>query len=92
MNGDYLFTTSLCPGVVQLEHHKRGFQLWHITTMRKAHRCAECGDWIRKGERAFLPVTNSDNRRHRLHVRCVRKLWENEHEPVAAWMQSEETR
>jgi len=75
MKGNYLFVATLIdPGVVHLEHYRHGLQLWRIGKMRKSHRCAECGDEIAKEEEAFLPVTNSGNRWHRLHVKCVDRL------------------
>lgn len=81
MKGDYLFEADLCQGVVQLEHHEHGIQLWRHLTTRKVHRCIECGMPIEKGEVVFAPVINSNNRGHRIHLDCVawlRKMNEGE--------------
>lgn len=41
-------------------------QVWTATTMRKRHTCAVCAQPIAAGMRAFRPITNADNRLHRV--------------------------
>jgi len=44
---------------------------WALCKTRKDQKCADCGEYIPKGNAAFRPVGNGMGRRRRLHVGCV---------------------
>jgi hypothetical protein len=48
--------------------------LWTICTLKKLHHCDRCKVALPPGERAWRPITNSNDRMHRLCVSCVDHL------------------
>lgn len=50
-----------------------GKQLWTLVKIRKARECSVCRGKIDKGSEAFRPLTNGNNRYHRIHPECIPK-------------------
>ena len=71
---EYKLTGALNEGVVRLESHQYGTQLWTRGRARKDCRCAGCSKNIAKKSDRFAPITNGYNRMERLCIRCVERL------------------
>lgn len=54
----------------------RGFppKIWTECTVRKEHNCIVCDGKIVIGQRAHRPITNGNNRMHRICPDCILKI------------------
>lgn len=48
-----------------------GQQLWTLVKTRKPRKCSVCRGEIAIGTGAFRPLTNGNNRYHRIHPGCI---------------------
>lgn len=48
-----------------------GAQVWSRAKLRKAKQCRVCGRRMLVGDRAYRPITNGQNRWHRMCLSCV---------------------
>ena len=55
-------------------HWKYGRQIWTKCKMRKLHKCSVTGKTIEKGDTAFRPITNSNNRSDRITFDGIEEL------------------
>jgi hypothetical protein len=69
--GDYTHIDRLCKGAISLQHWSHGRQVWTLAFMRKKHVCRVCKQEIVSGAKAYRPITNSDNRYHRICPECI---------------------
>jgi len=58
-------------GFVVLKSVSFPARIWVECTVRKDHRCAVCDEDIEKGQQAHRPVTNGNNRMHRICPTCI---------------------
>lgn len=66
MLGKYTFVKILNKGLVGLSHPIFGNQLWHEVKLRKPKNCIITGANLKAGDMAFSPITNGNNRMHRI--------------------------
>ena len=55
----------LIPNIVM-----RGPEMWHICTVRKPHECCKCLSLIRRGDKAYRPLTKNNN--SRFCINCIK--------------------
>ncbi len=70
----YRFVARLSPGLVRLSGGEFGMQLWSVGWARKDARCMHrttCGLALPKGTRTYRPITNGNNRMHRIGEACM---------------------
>ena len=66
----YAVVQRLATGVVVLSS-PYGHQVFSMVKIRKARACSACGQALVRLALAFRPLTNGNNRTHRICVRCV---------------------
>jgi len=68
MNRRYLSysLTKLGDGLYGIKHIRWGRQVWTECIVRKDHSCVITNELIKKGERAYRPITNCGNRYERI--------------------------
>jgi len=70
---EYKIARYVAKGILRVLSTYEGIQLWVLTNqpVRKNHKCVLCEKTISKGEeRAYLPITNLNNRMDRICVEC----------------------
>ena len=70
---EYKIARYVADGILRVLSTHEGIQLWVLTNtvVRKDHKCALCEKTILKGkERAYLPITNLNNRMDRICPEC----------------------
>lgn len=76
--GEYYFVKAPAEEITVLEHWDKGVQIWTPCKVRRFHLCRVCFGNILKGQMAHRPITNKDNRYHRICESCMKKLREEE--------------
>ena len=71
MSQNYKLVAEMGPTLVVLESREFPPKMWTECTVRKYHRCVACNGNIKKGRRAYRPITNGNNRMDRICIACI---------------------
>ncbi len=71
-DSDYVIDMAGTDGIAMMTHPRYGRQVWVRCQVRKDSRCTVTGAVIRKGQTAYRPLTNQNNRMERICEQVIK--------------------